>query len=128
MNRIIPIVTLLGLAFASLASPAAAAVNSPLDVERRGACSGTSHWELDLERHHGRIEVDFEVDTHSPGDVWRVVLRHDGDVFFRDRRTTDHEGDFDVDRLVTDREGTDRFTASATTHSTGETCQGGAKI
>jgi hypothetical protein len=126
MNRIIPIVAILVLVFALLASPAAATSGSMLDVERRGACTDTSHWEWDLETHHSRIEIDYGVDSHSSGDVWQVVLRHDGDVFFRASRTTDNEGEFDIDRRVHNREGTDHFKASATTG--GETCRGTAAI
>jgi hypothetical protein len=92
-----------------LTTPVANASDS--DVERRGSCSGSSRWELDLERDHGRIEVDFEVRQNTAGDRWRVVLKHDGDVFFRDVRITHADDDggasFDVDRVVADHAGTD---------------------
>ena len=106
-----------------------AAVAGTSDVERRGSCSGSSHWELDLVRDRGRIEVDFEVTQHVIGDRWRVRLLHDGDVFFRDVRTTHgDDGSFDVERRTNDAAGTDRFAARAVNTSTGEVCRGTATI
>ncbi|HET9724067.1 MAG TPA: hypothetical protein VFR44_09530 [Actinomycetota bacterium] len=99
------------------------------DVERHGSCSGSSRWELDLDREHGRIEVDFEVKQGVVGDRWRVKLVHDGDVFFRDLRTTHgDDGSFDVERRTNDAAGTDRFVGKAVNKSTGEVCRGTAAI
>ena len=99
------------------------------EVERHGSCSGSSRWELDLDREHGRIEVDFEVKQGVVGDQWRVKLVHDGDVFFRDLRTThDEDGSFDVERRTNDAAGTDRFVGKAVNKSTGEVCRGTAAI
>jgi hypothetical protein len=102
------------------------------DVERRGSCSDTSHWELDLSKDNGGIEVDFEVDQRVAGDVWRVTLKHDGDVFFNDTRTTHADDDggasFDVERHVDDHSGTDHFVARAVNRSTDEVCRGTASI
>lgn len=99
------------------------------DVERHGSCSGSSRWELDLDREHGRIEVDFEVKQGVVGDRWRVKLVHDGDVFFRDLRTTHgDDGSFDVERRTNDEAGTDRFVGKAVNKSTGEVCRGTAAI
>lgn len=99
------------------------------DVERHGSCSGSSRWELDLDREHGRIEVDFEVKQGVVGDRWRVKLVHDGDVFFRDLRTSHgDDGSFDVERRTNDAAGTDRFVGKAVNKSTGEVCRGTAAI
>ena len=99
------------------------------EVERHGSCSGSSRWELDLEKDHGRIEVDFEVRQGIVGDRWRVSLAHDGDLFFRDVRTTHgDEGSFDVERRTNDAAGTDRFVGKAVNKSTGEVCRGTAAI
>ena len=68
------------------AMPAALARDG--DVIRRGACSGRSDWKLKLSEENGRIEVEYEVDQNRVGDVWRVRIRHDGDLVFADRRTT----------------------------------------
>jgi hypothetical protein len=98
------------------------------DVVRRGSCSDSARWKLDLTDHGRRIEVDFEVHRSPAGDTWRVRLRHNGDVFFRGERTADDTGEFSVDRHVRDRSGTDRFVARAEDKSTGEVCRGTAKI
>ena len=58
------------------------------DVIRRGACSGRSDWKLKLSEENGRIEVEYEVDQNRVGDVWRVRIRHDGDLVFA--ATADH--------------------------------------
>lgn len=108
---------------------APAAVADGNDVERHGSCSGASRWELDLDREHRRIEVDFEVDQGVVGDRWRVKLVHDGNVFFRDvRMTHGDDGSFDVERRTDDAAGTDRFIGKAVNESTGEVCRGTAAI
>jgi hypothetical protein len=99
------------------------------DVERHGSCSGSSRWELDLESEHGRIQVDIEVDQGVAGDRWRVKLAHNGNVFFRDVRTTHgDDGSFDVERYTRDAAGTDRYVGKAVNKSTGESCRGTAAI
>ena len=97
------------------------------DVIRRGACSGSSDWKLKLSDEDGRIEVEFEVDQNVVGDVWRVRIRHDGDLVFAGRRTTRGEsGSFEVRIVEPDRAGDDAFRARAVNTSTGETCAGSA--
>ena len=66
------------IAGAGFASPAAAA---DVEREKHGSCTGSSRWELQLEREHGRIEIDLDVDTPRSGQTWVVKLKHDGDVF-----------------------------------------------
>jgi hypothetical protein len=107
-----------------LAGPAAAKDG---DVLRRGACSGRSDWKLKLSDENGRIEVQFEVDQNRVGDVWRVRIRHDGDLAFAGRRTTRApSGSFEVRILQRDRAGDDAFRARAVNPRTGETCVGRA--
>lgn len=119
----IALVTATALAFLN-----AAPVSASPDVARRGSCSDGANWEIELEDHGARIEVKFDV-HHSPaGDTWHVRVRHDGDVFFRGTRTADGQGEFEVDRRVTDRSGTDRFAARAVNTSTSEVCRGVASI
>jgi hypothetical protein len=107
-----------------LAGPAAARNG---DVIRRGACGGRSDWKLKLSDEGGRIEVDFEVDQNVVGDVWRVRIRHDGDLVFAGRRTTKApSGSFDVRIVQRDRPGDDAFRGRAVNTRTGETCAGRA--
>jgi hypothetical protein len=97
------------------------------DVIRQGACSGRSDWKLKLSDEDGRIEVEFEVDQNVVGDVWRVRIRHDGELVFADRRTTrGPSGSFEVRIVEPDRAGDDAFRARAVNTSTGETCVGTA--
>jgi hypothetical protein len=97
------------------------------DVIRRGSCSAASDWKLKLSDENGKIEVDFEVDQNVAGDVWRVRIRHDGDLVFAGRRTTRApSGSFEVRIVEPNRPGDDAFRARAVNVDTGETCVGRA--
>jgi len=97
------------------------------DVIRRGACSGPSDWKLKLSEENGRVEVEYEVDQNVVGDVWRVRIRHDGDLVFAGRRTTRApSGSFEVRILQRNRAGDDVFRGRAVNVRTGETCGGRA--
>ena len=97
------------------------------DVIRRGTCSGRSDWKLKLSEEDGRIEVEYEVDQNVVGDVWRVRIRHDGDLVFAGRRTTrGASGSFEVRILQRNRAGDDVFRGRAVNVRTGETCGGRA--
>ena len=126
-KRLAVMVVATALALATLGASAASA--SGTDVVRRGACSANSHWKLDLSKSDTKIEVDFEVHQGTSGDTWNVVMRHNGNVFFRGKRTTaGSEGTFDVVKRVNNAGGTDRFVAKATNASSGEVCKGAAKF
>ena len=114
------------VAAASLAvAPGATAKDG--DVIREGACSGASDWKLKLSPEDGKIEVEFEVDQNVVGDEWRVVMRHDGDVFFRGKRTTQGpSGSFEVRRVEGNHAGDDSFRARARNPGTDEVCRGSA--
>ena len=97
------------------------------DVIRTGACSGRSDWKLKLSEENGRVEVEYEVDQNVVGDVWRVRIRHDGDLVFSGRRTTRApSGSFEVRILQGNRAGDDVFGGRAVNLRTGETCGGRA--
>jgi hypothetical protein len=97
------------------------------DVIRRGPCSGSSHWKLKLSEDNGRIEVEYEVDQNRVGVVWRVRIRHDGDLVFAGRRTTKPpSGSFTVRILQRNRAGDDVFRGRAVNTRTGEVCPGRA--
>ena len=97
------------------------------DVIRRGACSRNSDWKLKLSEENGRIEVEYEVDQNRVGDVWRVRIRHDGDLVFAGRRTTrGTSGSFEVRILQRNRIGDDVFRGRAVNLRTGEACGGRA--
>ena len=97
------------------------------DVIRRGACSAPSDWKLKLSEENGRIEVEYEVDQNRVGDVWRVRVRHDGDLVFAGRRTAKApSGSFGVRLLRPNRAGDDVFRGRAMNTRTGEICGGRA--
>jgi hypothetical protein len=97
------------------------------EVIRTGACSGRSDWKLKLKNDNGRIEVEYEVDQNRVGDVWRVRIRHDGDLVFAARRTTKApSGSFTVRLLQRNRAGNDLFRGRAVNLRTGEICGGRA--
>jgi hypothetical protein len=99
----------------ALASPASA------DVEKRGTCAG-ARYDFDVDRDEGRFEVSFEVDSNVRGQEWRLVLFHDGERVFRDVRTTDREGEVDVERNRPDTAGADTFRAKAVKLGNGRSC------
>jgi hypothetical protein len=99
------------------------------DVERTGSCSARSDWKLKLSPEDGGLEVEFEVDQNVVGDTWRVVLRQNGEVLKRGRRTTQGpSGSFEFRAVGDNTAGTDRFKARAVNTSTEETCVGRASI
>jgi hypothetical protein len=82
------------------------------EVAARGRAPMTTHWVLTLSLHR-RIKVDFEVDTNRANHRWRIVMRHDGRVFFNEIRVTDGAGDFDIERRVRNRPGEDTIRVRA---------------
>lgn len=100
---------------------------SAREVERKGACSmGVARYDFSVEKEHGRFDLDFDVESKAAGEKWRVTLRHDKKVVHRSTRTTDREGEFDVDRNRPNTKGKDKFVARAKNLATGEICK--AKI
>ena len=94
-----------------------------LDTRAKGTCSKGSVWKLKAKADNGRIETELEVDSNRVGQAWSVRLSHNGVLLWSGTRTTvAPSGSFSVGRLVANRAGTDRFTATARTASTGETC------
>lgn len=108
----------------AVAMPTAALVAAPAqaDTERQERCAG-GIVELSVDREAGRWEVDAQVDNMSAGQRWRIVLKQDGRRYFRDVRTTDREGELDVDRRRADTSGRDTFRMKATRLSDGTTCR-----
>ena len=97
------------------------------DVIRRGSCTGVSDWKLKLSEENGRVEVEYEVDQNRVGDTWRVRIRHNGDLVFAGRRTTQApSGSFEVRILQRNRNGDDVFKGRAVNLRTGAVCGGRA--
>lgn len=107
------------------ATAAAASDGDDRGIERRGNCSGSTDWKLDVKRDDGGLEVEFEVDSNRSGQVWRVRVYDNGDRVVRTRKVTrPPSGSFDVERNIADRAGEDRIVARARHLATGELCRG----
>ena len=113
----------------ALVAAVPAAAGGDDDVIRRGSCSGASDWKLKLGLDDGKIETQFEVDQNRNGQRWRVVLKRDGNRFFRGVRTTQApSGSFEVKRKTKNPAGPNRIKARAVNLSSGEICKGAATI
>ncbi|HSE82047.1 MAG TPA: hypothetical protein VLA87_10250 [Gaiellaceae bacterium] len=113
----------------ALVAAVPAAAGGDDDVIRRGSCSGASNWKLKLGLDDGKIETEFEVDQNRNGQRWRVVLKRDGNRFFRGVRTTQApSGSFEVKRKTKNPAGPNRIKARAVNLSSGEICKGAATI
>lgn len=99
------------------------------EVTRTGHGTMGSHWKLELDREY-RIEVDFEVNALATraGHTWRVVMRHNGAVFFRGTRTANGVGDYEVERSVANFSGTDKIWVRAVDQKNGEVITASASI
>jgi hypothetical protein len=108
-----------------LGSAAVPAVAKDSDVIRRGDCSGRADWKLKVGPDDGRLEVEGEVDSNHPGQVWRWRFKHNGVVVASGTRTTGGaSGSFEVRRLMKNRSGTDTIVFRARRPATGQVCRG----
>jgi hypothetical protein len=125
--------TTLGLAAlvaaVALIAAAPAVASDDDDIIRRGSCSGSADWKVKLDFDDGRIETEFEVDQNRNGQRWRVVLKRDGNRFFKGVRTTHGpSGSFEVERKTRNPAGSDRIKARSVNLKSGEVCEGAARI
>jgi hypothetical protein len=125
MKRSVLLAVVLGAALSLAGGPGALAKDG--DVRRSGGCSDSSTWKLKLSEENSRIETEFEVDQNVVGDDWKVVLKKDGNVFFRGTKTTKgRSGSFEVRRLADDGSGSEKITGHARNVATDELCHGKA--
>lgn len=105
---------------------------SAAEVERRGQCTSTSTWKIELEREDGRIELDSEFNTRRAGQTWRVRVVHNGQLTYQGTRVArwDDDGrpDFEVDLRRRNQPGVDRMRVRAVNTATGEVCVARARI
>jgi hypothetical protein len=126
MSKLLRVIAISLLVF-SFAVPAARADGA--EVTKTGHGTMGSYWKLELDREN-RVQIDFEVDSVAAraGHTWRIVMRHDGAVFFTGTRRVDHEGDFDVERSVANFAGADTIRVRAVDQRNGEVITAVASI
>jgi hypothetical protein len=93
------------------------------EVVRTGSCTGSADVKIKAKRDDGRIELEAEVDSNRNGQMWRWVLRHNGDVSYRGKAITRApSGSFEVERRPLDASGADSFKFRAKHRPTGQVC------
>ncbi len=111
-----------GLGAVTLAAPASA---KGAEARTTGTCPGIGAWKLKVKTDDRALQLEYELDTNRAGQAWRVNLADNGAVVTSGTFTTAApSGSFEVRRVVADRAGSDRFTATATNAATGATCRG----
>ena len=98
------------------------------EVVKHGHGSKGSAWTLEVDDDGAYLEVDLEIRTGKAGQAWRIVLHDDGKTFFSGVRTSAHDGQVEVDRLVKDHAGSDTISFRAVNLVNGEVCRGKATI
>ena len=78
---------------------------------------------------NGRIQVEFEVESHVVGQVWKVQLKDNGAIFLsRNATTLAPGGSFEARAFAKNQIGTDTISASATNAATGESCTASVSV
>ena len=74
------------------------AIDSQVEAQatERGTCGGAT-WELSAEAEDGGTEVSAEVQSAGPGEEWQVELTRDDTALLTGTRTTDEDGEIDID-------------------------------
>lgn len=88
-------------------------------AQQQGTCASVVY-QLQVEPDDGALEVNFEVQSSAPGEVWDVVIEQNVTTLFEGQRTTDEDGEIDID-VPTRAIGDNDFVATATPQS-GEAC------
>jgi hypothetical protein len=98
------------------------AVDRSADAQltERGTC-GSATWELSAEAEDGGTEVSAELQSSAPGGTWEVVLMRGDTTLLSGTRTTDDDGQIDVDAFSSGDPGDATWTATFTP-ADGEPC------
>ena len=89
-------------------------------VAERGTCGGAT-WELSAEEEDGGTEVSAELQSAGPGEAWEVELLRGDTALLAGTRTTDEDGEIDVDAYASGAPG-DATYAVTFTPADGEPC------
>ena len=86
----------------------------------RGTCGGAT-WELSAEGEDGGTEVSAELQSAGPGETWQVELMRGDTALLTGDRTTDEDGEIDVDAYTSGEPGGATY-AVTFTPADGEPC------
>lgn len=101
------------LVVVAIGGGAALAMNGGDDEkDSRGTCGGNAY-ELAVEQEDGGLEVTFELQAAAPGERWDVLVEQGAKTLLDGPRTTDEDGELDVDVPAHEKDG-DAFTVTAT--------------
>lgn len=89
------------------------------ESQRSGTCDAAVY-QLSVEEDDGVLEVNFELTSSAPGEVWDVVVQQNNTLLLEGQRTTDEDAELDVDVPVRSN-GKNEFTVTATPEG-GEAC------
>lgn len=123
MHRSLAVLAVAGLSTA-LAVTGTPVANAASDATvRTGRCSGSAHWKLAVKPDNGRLQVEYEVDSNTAGQRWRVGIRDNGLLVARTTATTaGRSGSFSVERRIANRPGSDHIVARARHLAGGQVC------
>ena len=91
-------------------------------TSERGTCGGAT-WELSAEAEDGGTEVSAELQSAGPGEEWQVELTRGDTSLLTGTRTTDEDGEIDVDVHASGNPG-DATYEVVFTPADGEACTG----
>ena len=89
-------------------------------TSERGTCGGAT-WELGAEAEDGGTEVSAELQSAGPGETWGIELLRGDTSLLTGERTTDEDGEIDVDAFSDGNPG-DASYAVTFTPADGEPC------
>ena len=117
-------------ALAAIAVLPALAFANDRDVRRLGQCTKSAYSTIKLSPKNGRIEVVLAVNASRSGQLWRIVIRRNGNIVTRTRKTTrDPSSSFKVRRVYDNRRGApDNINARAVAPATNQVCRAAATL
>lgn len=116
------VVTTAALATGGLMLATATPANA-VEKTKRGDCSKSSTWKLELETDDGKIEIDFDGYTAKAGKNWKYKVKQNGVVRHQGKTVSERDGDVDVDKKVSNRSGTDTIVVRVEQPKSGEVCK-----
>lgn len=97
-----------------------AVVGGDDEASARGTCGGVTY-QLSRESDDDGLEVAFELQSATAGEVWDISLMQGDTAILTGERTTDEDAEIDFDAPAVESAGT-AFTVTATPVAGGETC------